>query len=76
MGLGTKITIKTEYGIQFREMNSGGSGSSQEALPVHFGLNAAVKIEWIRLHWPSGITQEIRDIKVNQTIIIEESIDR
>jgi len=40
---------------------------------LHFGLGTA-KTADIEIKWPSGIHQVLRGVKVNQFIVIEESV--
>lgn len=39
---------------------------------LHFGLGGVETVEQITIKWPSGITQEISDIDVNQLAVITE----
>src|SRR2546425_8817168 len=48
------------YTTLFRssEVRSGGSYLSQNDLRVHFGLARATEIDWLEVHWPSGMRSE------------------
>jgi hypothetical protein len=54
-----------------REIN-GGSGYTGHNLIAHFGLRDAEKAEVVRIEWPSGIVQELRDVPANQTLTVTE----
>lgn len=52
---------------------SGGSGfSSQNQLPLHFGLGPSPDIEKVVIQWPSGRVQEIVSPEPNKVHTIEE----
>jgi len=71
-GVGCKVTILTENGIQYSEnFQVRGFQSSSENI-VHFGLGKLTKIEKAEIVWPDGMMQVIKDInKVNQTILVD-----
>lgn len=73
-GLGTKVRIKIGRHIQYQEANGGGGGHflSQGAGPLHFGLGQATMVDRIFIHWPSGLTQTLKNISVNQEITVIE----
>jgi len=56
---------------QLRELGVGRSGSGADLLP-HFGLRDAEKADVVRIEWPSGIVQELRDVRANQTLSVTE----
>ncbi|MBI4324830.1 MAG: ASPIC/UnbV domain-containing protein [Chloroflexi bacterium] len=52
---------------------SGGEGSfSQNDLRPNFGLGNATNVETLRIEWPSGQVQELANVPVNQTLILQE----
>ena len=57
---------------QYGEVRSGGSYLSQNDLRLHFGLATAATVERIKITWPSGITQELKNQRVNQVLAIRE----
>ena len=44
-------------------------------LSVHFGLGTADLVEVLQIRWPSGIIQTIRDVPVNQVLMVTEEPD-
>jgi hypothetical protein len=40
---------------------------------LHFGLGSAATAD-IEIRWPSGVHQNLRGVKANQFLIIEESV--
>ena len=53
-------------------MRSGGGYISQSDLRIHFGLGKAQKIDLLEVRWPSGQTDTMKDVKVNQLVTVKE----
>lgn len=51
--IGAWVEVKTEAGLQRREVTSGGGHMSDVLAPLHFGLGAAAGAE-VRVIWPGG----------------------
>jgi hypothetical protein len=51
---------------------SGGSGSAHQHA-VHFGLGAATSIDTLEIAWPSGTTQVLTDVAVDQILTVAEA---
>ena len=76
-GLGAKVRLKAIIGGQARwqmRQIDGGDGTSGGSLEADFGLGDATIIETVRIEWPSGIVQELRDVVANQALTIQESV--
>jgi hypothetical protein len=56
---------------QRREITSG-DGIGSAALIAHFGLGETTTIDSLRVEWPSGTVQELRDVTANQLLTITE----
>jgi hypothetical protein len=73
--IGAKVrvnaTIRGNTVWQLREI-TGGHGRGGQALVGHFGLGDAEVAKELRIEWPSGIVQELRDIPANQLLTILE----
>jgi len=71
-GIGTKVTIFTDKGLQYSENYTvRGFQSSSENL-MHFGLGKTEKIDSIQIIWPSNKQQTIRtQTNVNQLITLD-----
>ncbi len=65
---GTKLKLVSDGKTQIREHVSGEGYFSSNAQEIHFGLGKSEKIDSLTLVWPSGKTEEIKNIKANQTI--------
>jgi len=72
-GLGTKIKITTSLGTQYNHATTTGSYNSSNDKRVHFGLGSATVVDSIELTWPSGIKQELKNVKADQIVTVTES---
>ena len=71
-GIGARVTLETAAGRQVREVKAGGSYLSSSDPRIHFGIGTASSVEGVIIAWPSGIVQEVRDIKPGRYQTIEE----
>jgi ASPIC and UnbV len=39
---------------------------------VHFGLGQDKEAKLVRIEWPSGAVQELRDVRADQVLAVEE----
>jgi hypothetical protein len=67
--LGTRVTVITDNKRQVRERQSGGSYLSSHDPRLHFGLEAATRVD-IEIRWPDGIVQRLDDIAADQILRI------
>ena len=74
--IGAKVRVQTTLlGLarsQLREISGGSGYASQNALSAHFGLGAAARIDLVRIEWPSGIVQELKDLQPDQYVKVAE----
>ena len=71
-GLGATVTIETAEGRQVREINNTASYLSSNDIRLHVGLGAAKVIRQIEILWPSGTRQILKDVAINQVLVVEE----
>ncbi|HWY21168.1 MAG TPA: CRTAC1 family protein [Candidatus Acidoferrum sp.] len=71
-GIGARILLKAGSRILVDEVRSGSSYVSNNDMRVHFGLGAATKIEWIEIHWPSGLTERFAGLAVDAVQTVKE----
>ncbi len=71
-GLGATVRLQTSEGLQVREINNVASYLSSHDVRLHFGLGQAKIIQQIEILWPSGTRQMLKDVPVNQILLIEE----
>jgi hypothetical protein len=72
-GIGAHITVKTGVLSQVWEIKRtvGIYGCSDPR--AHFGLGSAAKADLVRVQWPSGVTQEFREVEADQHYLLDES---
>lgn len=74
--IGAKVevqaTVRGQPLRQSREVSGGTGWCAQNDPRVHFGLGDATVAERIRIEWPSGIVQELRQIPARQILTVTE----
>ncbi len=70
-GIGTVVRLWTPEGPQMRTVKSGSSYLSQSELPVTFGLGPRDRAQRLLVEWPSGATQEFRDVRSGRYLLKE-----
>ncbi len=74
-GIGAKVSIRLPNGShQLQMVKSGSSYLSQSELPLTFGLGKPQpgRVLSLEIIWPNGRKESIRDVKPNQSILVEE----
>ncbi|RKU13605.1 hypothetical protein C6502_04370 [Candidatus Poribacteria bacterium] len=71
-GIGARIEVTTSSHIQMKEVQAGSSYLSGHDLRLLFGLGTERKAEAVRIDWPSGAEQILKDVEANQLLIITE----
>jgi hypothetical protein len=67
LALNARLTLVAGGMTQTAEIHSGGGGYlSQDDLRVHFGLGTATKIDKLVIHWPSGLTEELKNLDADK----------
>lgn len=65
---GTKLWITTDEGVQFYEITgTRGMYSTSETI-AHFGLGELLTINELKIEWPNGKINILKNIKANQTL--------
>src|SRR5436305_4691880 len=70
--IGATITVEAGSSRQTRSLQAGSGFLSQHTKDVFFGLgkvNGPVKAT---IHWPEGLTQELRELPINHRVWVEE----
>ena len=73
LALNARITIVAGGMTQTDEVHSGGSYLSQNDLRIHFGLANATKIDKVEIHWPSGRSESLTNLAVDQHYTVVEA---
>ena len=69
-GIGTKVFAYLKGKLQYKELYTvRGFQASSEPM-VHFGFGKADKIDSLKIVWPNRTYQVLKDVAVNQTLII------
>ena len=71
-GIGAVVRVTSASGTQWQMVHSGSSYASQSELPLTFGLGSDTKVTQVEVTWPSGRTQRMSDVGVNQVLQIAE----
>jgi hypothetical protein len=70
--IGARVKVVTGSRTQFNHVTTTCGYASSSAGPMHFGLGADAKVDSIEIHWPSGQVQQLRDVKPDRVLKIEE----
>jgi hypothetical protein len=74
--IGAKLRLQALIGgrtlWQMREISGGTSISCQNDPRAHFGLGDATAASLLRIEWPSGLVQELENVRANQILTIAE----
>ena len=71
-GMGTRLFVTTAGITQFREQVGGMHAKAQNHQRVHVGLGGNERVDRLTVEWPSGASQEIKNISANQIIRVVE----
>jgi hypothetical protein len=73
-GIGSQVVLTTESGkVQYNQATTTGSYLSANDRRVFFGLGNETKVKQIRILWPSGMEQVLKDPKPNEMLKVEEN---
>jgi enediyne biosynthesis protein E4 len=70
--LGAQVKIQTAGGPQWVTVTTAGSYLSSSDKRVHFGLGSESVAQSIEIRWPSGIVQQLKNVKADQILRIDE----
>ncbi|WFO15527.1 VCBS repeat-containing protein [Cellulophaga baltica 4] len=69
-GLGSRASITTKGTTQMQELTLTRGFQSSVAPELHFGLGSATTIDTLKIVWPNGKIQELKNVKANQTLVV------
>jgi enediyne biosynthesis protein E4 len=72
-GIGARIEVTAGELKEVDWVHTGGSFQSQNDMRVHFGLGSNRKAD-VKVYWPSGVVDAIRDVAADRDIVVEEGI--
>lgn len=70
-GIGARIEVNAGDLKQVDWVHTGGSFLSQNDMRVHFGLRSNKRAD-VKVYWPSGVVDTVRDVEVDHDIVVEE----
>lgn len=70
--IGARIKVVTRSGAQYNHVTTSVGYASSSAGPVHFGLGQNAAADLVEIHWPSGIVQQLKNVKADQLLKIRE----
>jgi enediyne biosynthesis protein E4 len=71
--IGSRVKIFSGGAMQTRFVKSGSSYLSQSELPLTFGLGKRDKVERLVIDWPSGQTEEFKDLSAGKMYQVTET---
>ncbi|MCP4687660.1 MAG: CRTAC1 family protein [Desulfobacterales bacterium] len=71
--IGARVRLHAGGAVQTRYVVSASGYLSQSDYRVHFGLGAETAAEKIRIRWPDGKDQTLKNVKANQVLQIKEN---
>jgi hypothetical protein len=66
------VQVRANGQTQTDMVRSGSSYCSQSMLRLHFGLGAATRADWVRVQWPGGAEQTLREVRADQRLVLDE----
>ncbi|HZQ53567.1 MAG TPA: CRTAC1 family protein [Bryobacteraceae bacterium] len=70
--IGSRVEVQVNGQRMIDEVRSGGSFCSQSDLRLHFGLGENRAADRVRIVWPGGQTNELKDVPGDRRILIKE----
>ena len=58
--------------VQYNHVAFAAGYASSSAGPTHFGLGANKSADLVEIRWPSGITQELRNVAADRVVKLKE----
>lgn len=71
-GIGARIEVITKNGEQFNHMTTSVGYASSSDGPIHFGLGDEDTAEMVKIWWPSGIVQTLKDVTADRIVKVVE----
>ena len=74
LGLGARVELILGGERVLRQLGGDAGYLSRNALTLHFGLGTATLVDTLRIHWPSGIRQDMTAVAVDQHLSLAEVV--
>jgi enediyne biosynthesis protein E4 len=72
MAIGARVTVSAGGMTQIDEVRGGGGYNSSNDTRLHFGLGGAATMSSVEVRWPSGLSQEFRNVPADAIYEIDE----
>jgi hypothetical protein len=72
LAIGAKVKVISGALSQIDEVRSGGSYLSQNDFRLHFGLGSADRVDRVEVRWPSGATENLRNLAADGFYVVKE----
>jgi hypothetical protein len=72
--IGAVVKITTPAGSQYATVTTSGSYLSSNDKRVHFGLGNSSSVSSIEIRWPSGITQQLKNVAADKFLPVDEPV--
>jgi len=72
--IGALVKIQSLKGAQFATVTTASSYLSSSDKRVHFGLGPESSVQSLEIRWPSGIMQQLTNVKGDQILRIDEPV--
>ncbi|MGO9270433.1 MAG: CRTAC1 family protein [Terriglobia bacterium] len=72
-GIGAKIRLESASGTQHNHVTTSVGYASSSDPRVHFGLGKDDMVKRLTIDWPSGIRQQLTDVRADQILKVVES---
>lgn len=73
--LGARAFVQAGGKTQLAQVGASSSYLSQDERVLHFGLADATTIESVRILWPDGVEEQVKNVAVNQQIDLYHTVD-
>jgi hypothetical protein len=71
-GIGASVKMVTKTGTQYQTVSTASSYLSSSDKRVHFGLGSDTVADELEIHWPSGLKQQLRNIRADEILQVDE----
>jgi hypothetical protein len=71
-GIGARIKVLSGGAPQYNHVSFAAGYASSSAGPTHFGLGPNKVAELVEIRWPSGITQELKNVPADRIVKVKE----
>ena len=71
-GIGARVEIYTDSGVQIRDVRSGEGFEFMSSLNTHFGIGSDTSVDYIVIYWPNSPCEVFMNPGINQTFTAVE----